>query len=44
MATPKTDITLQSIGRILRANHPMPRVIDVVDSHMICLKGRVVKE
>ena len=32
MATPKTDIT-QSIGRILRADHAMPRVIDVVDSH-----------
>ena len=32
MATPKTDIT-QSIGRILRADHAMPRVIDIVDSH-----------
>ena len=32
MTTPKTDIT-QSIGRILRANHAMPRVIDIVDSH-----------
>lgn len=32
MATPKTDVT-QSIGRILRAKHTQPLVIDIVDSH-----------
>ena len=32
MATPKTDVE-QSIGRILRAKHSQPLVIDVVDVH-----------
>jgi superfamily II DNA or RNA helicase len=32
MVTPKTDIE-QSIGRILRSDHEMPVVVDIVDSH-----------
>lgn len=32
MATPKTDVT-QSVGRILRAKHIQPLVIDIVDNH-----------
>lgn len=32
MATPKTDIT-QSVGRILRAKHSQPVVIDIIDKH-----------
>lgn len=34
MATPKTDVE-QSIGRILRAKHSQPLVIDVVDVHTV---------
>jgi superfamily II DNA or RNA helicase len=34
MATPKTDVE-QSIGRILRAKHSKPLVIDVVDVHTV---------
>jgi len=34
MATPKTDVE-QSIGRILRAKHSQPLVIDVVDVHAV---------
>ena len=34
MATPKTDIT-QSVGRILRAKHENPVIVDIVDSHDI---------
>jgi len=33
-ASPKTDIT-QSVGRILRAKHSNPLVIDIVDQHDI---------
>ena len=36
MATPKTDVT-QSIGRILRAKHTQPIVIDIVDQHDVFL-------
>lgn len=32
MVTPKTDIE-QSVGRILRSDHEMPVVVDIVDSH-----------
>ena len=32
MATPKTDVC-QSVGRILRAKHTTPVVIDVIDAH-----------
>jgi len=32
MATPRTTVT-QPVGRILRTNHDMPLVIDIVDSH-----------
>jgi len=32
MITPKTDIT-QSVGRILRAKHENPVIVDIVDSH-----------
>jgi superfamily II DNA or RNA helicase len=32
MATPKTDIE-QSVGRILRARHSKPIVVDIVDGH-----------
>jgi superfamily II DNA or RNA helicase len=32
MVTPKTDIE-QSVGRILRSDHEMPIVVDIVDSH-----------
>jgi len=34
MATPKTDIT-QSVGRILRAKHTQPVVIDIIDKHAL---------
>lgn len=34
MATPKTEVE-QSIGRILRAKHSQPLVIDVVDTHTV---------
>ena len=34
MATPKTDIT-QSVGRILRAKHENPIIVDIIDSHDI---------
>ena len=34
MATPKTDIT-QAVGRILRAKHSQPVVIDIIDQHEI---------
>lgn len=34
MITPKTDIT-QSVGRILRAKHENPIIIDIVDEHDI---------
>jgi hypothetical protein len=34
MATPKTDIE-QSVGRILRAKHASPIVVDIIDSHDI---------
>lgn len=34
MATPKTDIT-QAVGRILRAKHSQPVVIDIIDQHDI---------
>lgn len=34
MATPKTDIT-QSVGRILRAKHENPVIVDIVDTHDI---------
>ena len=37
MATPKTDVT-QAIGRILRAKHGRPLVIDIVDSHDVFKK------
>ena len=32
MASPKTDIT-QSVGRILRAKHENPIIVDIIDSH-----------
>jgi superfamily II DNA or RNA helicase len=32
MVTPKTDIT-QSVGRILRAKHDNPIIVDIVDAH-----------
>lgn len=32
MATPKTDIE-QSVGRILRAKHASPIVVDIIDAH-----------
>ena len=32
MATPRTIIE-QTVGRILRSNHEMPVVVDIVDSH-----------
>ena len=32
MATPKTDIE-QSVGRILRAKHSSPIVVDIIDAH-----------
>ena len=32
MATPKTDVC-QSVGRILRAKHTTPLVIDIIDAH-----------
>ena len=32
MATPKTDVC-QSVGRILRAKHTTPVVIDIIDAH-----------
>lgn len=32
MATPKTDVC-QSVGRILRAKHTSPLVIDIIDAH-----------
>lgn len=34
LATPKTDVT-QSIGRILRAKHARPLVIDIIDPHQV---------
>jgi superfamily II DNA or RNA helicase len=34
MATPKTDIE-QAVGRILRAKHSQPIVVDIVDNHDI---------
>ena len=34
MATPRTDVT-QAVGRILRAKHSNPVVIDIVDTHEI---------
>lgn len=34
MASPKTDVC-QSVGRILRAKHSSPLVIDIIDSHDI---------
>jgi superfamily II DNA or RNA helicase len=34
MATPRTDVT-QAVGRILRAKHSNPVVIDIVDTHDI---------
>jgi hypothetical protein len=34
MATPKTDIE-QAVGRILRAKHTQPIVVDIVDNHDI---------
>ena len=37
MATPKTDVT-QAVGRILRAKHGKPLVIDIVDSHDVFKK------
>jgi superfamily II DNA or RNA helicase len=32
MVTPKTDIT-QSVGRILRAKHENPVIVDIIDTH-----------
>ena len=32
MATPRTTIE-QTVGRILRSNHEMPVVVDIVDTH-----------
>ena len=32
MVTPKTDIT-QSVGRILRAKHEKPIIVDIIDAH-----------
>ena len=32
MSTPRTTIE-QTVGRILRSNHEMPVVVDIVDSH-----------
>lgn len=37
MATPKTDIE-QAVGRILRAKHAKPIVVDIIDSHEPFLK------
>ena len=37
MATPKTDVT-QSIGRILRAKHTQPIVVDIIDEHDVFQK------
>lgn len=34
LATPKTDVT-QSVGRILRAKHSRPLVIDIIDPHQV---------
>jgi hypothetical protein len=34
LATPKTDVT-QSVGRILRAKHNRPLVIDIIDPHQV---------
>ena len=34
LATPKTDVT-QSVGRILRAKHSRPLVIDFIDPHQV---------
>lgn len=34
LATPKTDV-IQAVGRILRAKHKQPVVIDIVDSHEV---------
>ena len=34
LATPKTDV-IQAVGRILRAKHKQPVVIDVVDNHEV---------
>jgi len=37
MATPKTDVC-QSVGRILRAKHNQPLVIDIIDNHEVFQK------
>lgn len=37
MITPKTDIT-QSVGRILRAKHANPVIVDIIDSHELFKK------
>jgi len=37
MVTPKTDIT-QSVGRILRAKHENPVIVDIVDGHELFKK------
>jgi superfamily II DNA or RNA helicase len=37
MVTPKTDIE-QSVGRILRAKHSQPLVVDIVDQHTVFKK------
>jgi superfamily II DNA or RNA helicase len=41
MVTPKSDI-IQSVGRILRAKHETPIIVDLVDSHSI-FKNQFVK-
>ena len=37
MSTPRTTIE-QTVGRILRSNHEMPVVVDIVDSHYLFQK------
>ena len=34
MITPKVDVE-QTVGRILRSNHAMPIVVDIVDTHSV---------
>ena len=36
LATPKSDI-VQAVGRILRAQHSNPLVIDIIDQHDVFL-------
>lgn len=43
MATPKTDVT-QAVGRILRAKHVQPIVVDIIDTHEVFKKQAMKRE